>query len=178
MPSYIALLRGINVGRTKIIAMAKLRESSERIGLKNVRTYINSGNLLFDSPERSEAKLAKILGGMIQKDFGFEVPVILRTPAELESALKRNPYPKGADPAKIGVVFLSETPPKSASKKLDELPKTSDQYKLAGRELYLNCPNGFGKSKLAAVDFGKLLSTQGTMRNLKTVAQLLELSEA
>lgn len=114
---------------------------------------------------------------MILKEFGFEVPIIIRTPQELQNVIKKNPFSKikAFDPARVYFVFLSEAPKKAALKNLEALPSTKDLYRLIGSELYLYCMDGFGKSKLASANFEKILSVRTTARNWNTVNKLLEM---
>jgi uncharacterized protein (DUF1697 family) len=168
MTTYIALLRGINVGPTTAVSMAELKESFEALGLEDVLTYIRSGNVVF----RGNADAAAI-ERRVAADFGLEVPVVLRTPAELRAAVKRNPFPAD-DGKKLHVVFLDAKPKRTDA--LDPNRSPPDEFELVGREIYLYTPNGLGRSKLTIDWFEKQLGVRGTARNLNTVAKLIELA--
>ena len=135
MPVYIALLRGINIGPHKRMKMEKLRASCEALGFAGVRTYIQSGNLIFKAPKLSPAALSKKLGECIVKDFGFSAEVICRTREEMKRIINANPFTKehGIDPSKLHVVFLSETLSEAALKQLQALTLAPDRTRSSGQ---------------------------------------------
>ena len=167
MPTHIALLRAINVGGTGKLPMADLRELCEKLGFRDVRTYIQSGNIVFTSAldaSKSKAKLEKALAERL----GKPCRVLIRTRAELEAVDKHNPFPE-APSNRVIVTFLDEAP---GPKAIDGV-KTPGGERLAlrGRELYIHFPDGAGSSKLK-VPFADI----GTGRNINTVRKLVELA--
>ena len=178
MPIYVAMLRGINVSGHKIIKMEDLRASFLALGLRGVKTHVQSGNVIFEAAKNSSADLSKQIAASIQRDFGFAVPVILKTAKELERVIQSNPFAKmkSVDPARLHVTFLSKPAPKDASKKLDALAHAPDQFRLGAQEIYLHCPDGYGRTKLSNVALERALSVGATTRNWKTVNSLLEMA--
>lgn len=180
MPTYIAMLRGINVGGHKKVAMAELRKSFAALGFDRVQTYIQSGNVVFRAAKGSAAELCKKIENRILADFGFPVPVILRTASEMRKVLQDNPFLKksGIDISKLHVIFLSAAPQPPAVRKLKDLKTAPEDLRYCGREIYHYCPNGVAESKLFRADFDRLLSVRATSRNWNTVTKLCELSSA
>ena len=174
MPTYVAFLRGINLGGHKKVKMDLLRKSFEKLGCMNVQTYIQSGNVVFESDD-SAASFCQAAEARIMADFGFSASVIVRTAAELARAIKKSPFAndKGMDPSKLFVVFLSATPAKAAVEKLATLPAGTARFLCIGKELHLYCPDGMGKTRLP--NFDKVLSVNATARNWNTVNKLYEL---
>jgi len=174
MAIYVSLLRGINVGGNKKIKMDLLRSSLEALGLSQVKTYIQSGNVVFQAPKLSPAGLSSRIEQAILRDFGFSVSVILRTGAEIETTITNNPFLKqpGIDHEKLHVAFLSESPATAGLKKLAELTKAPDQSRYVGNAVYLYLPNGVSKSSLWKTPLDRVLSVVTTTRNWKTVNTL------
>ena len=178
MNKYIAILRGINVSGQKKIKMVELKAIFENLDLENVQTYIQSGNVLFDSSVTSKIDLKIIIEAVIVKTFDFEVPVEIRTKSEIELIIENCPY--GAididnDGTKVMVSFLSSRPSKA---KLDAIKKyvvSPEKLIVIGKEVYLHCPNGYGKSKLSNVFLEKKLGVTATTRNLKSIIKFKEL---
>ena len=171
---YVALLRGINVGRAHQVDMPRLRDLLAGRGNTNVRTHLRSGNVVLDSP-LDEAGLVADLEKSIEKEFGFAVPVVVRTGAEIEAVITGDPLATVAtDPAKYLVTFFPEPPAKD---RVDALPTAEGggEYLVAGRELYLWLPDGIANTPLAAWKWDRLLGVAGTGRNWNTVAKLGEL---
>jgi uncharacterized protein (DUF1697 family) len=167
MATRIALLRGVNVGGRKL-PMADLREAFEELGHENVRTYIQSGNVVFDA-KGSGARIRTALERTIDKTFGLDVTVLLRTPAELAKVVSRNPY--GAD---AYVTFLDAVPDRKHVAALDPTRFAPDEFRVIGREVFMRCPNGYGRTKINNTFFEKKLATRATTRNWRTVETLLE----
>jgi len=176
--SYIAMLRGINVGGQKIVKIEKLRASFEALGFHKVRTYVQSGNVVFEATKTSTTSLSRKIREKILSDYGFSVPTILRTSSEMNKIVSDNPFlrEKEIDRSKLHVTFLSEPPAKAALGKLDSLNGDPDQFRIRNREVYLYCPNGYGRTKLSNSAFEKLLSVEATTRNWRTVNTLVEMS--
>jgi len=175
---YIALLRGINVSGHKKILMADLRELLSKNGLKNVQTYIQSGNVIFESDE-NPTELSKKISTYIYSKYNFEVPVLITKAAKFEFALKNNPYIKEdseVDTKKLYVTFLSDTPTKERAVALLELDFSPDRFILLGDLIYSLFSNGAGRSKMTLNVFEKRLKVSATSRNWNSVNKLFLLS--
>ena len=179
MTTYVAILRGINVSGHKIIKMERLRALFEDLGFTDVKTYVQSGNVIFATGERPKGLAAKI-ERKILNEFDFEVPVLTKSAKELADIVKRNPLVKNPanDPAKLHVTFLSDDPPRDALELLQSLAASAEQVRLAGRAVYLYCPNGYGNTKLTNTTIEKKLSCRATTRNWTTTNKLLEMANA
>jgi len=179
MPAYIAMLRGINVSGHKLIKMQALRASFGALRFSNVKTYIQSGNVVFGAEDRSVAAVSKKIERRILRDFGFSVPVFLRTAKELEETIKRNPFltDTAIDHSKLHVTFLSDAAPAPAVEVLQTLVMKPEQIRVIGRQIYLYCPNGYGQTKLSNTAIEKKLSVGATTRNWKTVNTLLAMTQ-
>lgn len=177
MPIYIAMLRGINVGAHKRVKMEKLRASCESLELSDVRTYIQSGNVVFRAGKRAPSALAKNLKECIFHDLGFSVDVMVRTREEMGRIIKDNPLLKesGIDESKLHVTFLSQAPSPAALKKLQELTLAPDRARASGQEIYFYFPNGVSGSSLWKHPVERVLSVVTTMRNWNTVNKLYEM---
>ncbi|MGZ7441811.1 DUF1697 domain-containing protein [Paenibacillus sp. TH7-28] len=183
MTVYIALLRGINVGGKNKIKMADLKRSLTDNGLKEVQTYIQSGNVLFASDE-GEGALAVRIEQIIRQDFGLDVPVVLRTAAELQGAAAGCPFTaeevSAAESTAVGeclyVAFLPGEPSAEALERFAVYANDKEQFRTAGREVYLLFSDSVRNSKLAA-NLQKL-DESVTVRNWKTVNKLVSLAEA
>jgi len=171
---YVALLRGINVGRAHQLGMPRLTELLTDRGYGNVRTHLRSGNVVLDS-DQPEGELAADLSEAIEREFGFDVPVVVRTGAEMAAVVAGDPFATVAtDPARYLVTFFPEPPAPAA---VDALPPAdSGEYLVRGRELYLWLPDGIANTPLAAWKWDRLLGVAGTGRNWNTVRKLAELA--
>jgi uncharacterized protein (DUF1697 family) len=171
---YVALLRGINLGRARQVDMPRLREVLAARGHEDVRTHLRSGNVVLTSG-LGEAELAADLSVAIESEFGFPVPVMVRTGAELAAVVAGDPFAiEATDPARYLVTFLAEPP---APAKVDALPKADrGDYLVRGRELYLWLPDGIQDTPLASWKWDALLGRSATSRNWNTVRRLAELS--
>lgn len=173
MPSYVALLRAINLGARNKIAMADLRELFQAIGAEDVATYVQSGNVVFRSTSRSAEQLERAIEKRIKTDLGLDVTVLVRTKAQLEKLVAGNPFD---DPNAVHVTFLAEKPAASRVKNLDPERSPGDEFRIARQEVYLRCPNGYGPSKLSNAYFEEQLGVAATTRNWRTVTKLAELA--
>ena len=174
---YVALLRGINLGARNKVAMPALRSVLEALGHEDVVTYIQSGNVVFTAPSGSDAGLGAGLEAAIKEEFGFPVPVVVRTSKELGKVLDSNPFlAAGADPSTLHVVFLGSAPAKAAVARLDPDRSPPDEFAAVGAEVFLHCPNGFGRSKLGLDYFERILGGPATIRNWRTVTKLVEMA--
>src|SRR5712692_5402783 len=176
--TYIALLRGINVSGHKIIKMDELRKSFGALGLGDVQTYVQSGNVVFKAPKQSSEILSSQIREKIARDFGFSVPVIIRSSGEVRRAIENNPFLKqrGIDSSKLHVTFLSKAPEKDRLKALEALTAKPDQFRYSGAEVYLYCPDGYGRTKLSNNVLERVLAVNATTRNWNTVNKLYEMS--
>jgi uncharacterized protein (DUF1697 family) len=176
--TYIALLRGINIGPHKRIKMEALQRSLRELGFKDVKTYIQSGNVVFKAASADTIRVANKIEKKLLSDFGFPVSVIVRTPAELQQVIRNNLFLKeaGMDSSKLHVTFLSGSPKKIVLKSLDRIAAGADRFNCGGKEIYLHCPNGYGETKLSNSALEKALSVQATTRNWKTVTKLYEMT--
>ncbi len=179
MQTYIALLRGINVSGQKKIKMADLRACLETLPFSDITTYIQSGNIVFKSAILSVAKLEKQIHELILKDFGFEVPVLIKTHQELKVAFENNPFAKDAskDPNKFYIVFLKEKPLAANIALLKTYDYSPEAYILDERIIYFYAANGAGNAKMSNNFFEKKLKVQATTRNWKTTHKLVTLSK-
>lgn len=175
---YVALLRGINVGGHKIVKMDLLRAALEAMGLSDVKTYVQSGNVVFKAPLQASTKLATRIEEMVEKRFGISASVIVKTADEIGAAVKNNPFmkEKDVDVSKLHVTFLSEAPAKAAVKKLEGISFPPERFRFGVSEIFLHCPNGVGVSKLPIQLFEKTLGVRATSRNWRTVNKLLEMT--
>jgi uncharacterized protein (DUF1697 family) len=158
--------------------MDKLHATCESLGFKDVKTYIQSGNIVFRAPKMSDAALAKKLGDSIVRDFGFSADVITRTGEEMRRLIERNPLVKEneIDESKLQVVFLAEKPTPASLKKLQELTLLPDRVRSFDREIYFYFPNGVSGSSLWKHPLDKVLTVTGTMRNWNTVNKLYDMA--
>lgn len=174
---YISILRGINVSGQKKIAMKDLQLLYEELKFKNVRTYIQSGNVVFECDETNDKKLSEKISKKILSKYKFHVPVILRTKEEMENALKRNPFlkNKNADAERFYITFLAEQPSKENISKLKMFHYPPDEYVLDGKEIFLHVPISYGNSKLNNNFFESKLQVVATTRNWNTCNALVKL---
>jgi uncharacterized protein (DUF1697 family) len=180
MEAYISILRGINVSGQKSIQMASLKELYEKLLFKQVTTYIQSGNVVFKAPKSgSDRALAKKIEDAISKKYKFEVPVIIRTLAEMEKVISTNPLVKKKDInlERLHVTFLSENPKHENLKIVENIDCPPDQFIIIEKEIYLHCPNGYGISKLSNNFFENKLKVSATTRNWKTVNKLAAMAK-
>ena len=179
MTNHIAMLRGINVSGQKLVKMERLRASLSALGLGNVQTYIQSGNIVFAAPAEPAGRLIAKIEQKILADFGFPVPVFLRTAKELEKIVKQNPFLKVSeiDPTKLHVTFLAGDPPAKSIEQLEPLAVPGERLFIMGREIYLYCPHGYGDTKLSNANIERKLSVGATTRNWKTVNTLLAMAQ-
>ncbi len=174
---HVALLRGINLGKRRL-PMKDLTRIFEVAGCAEVRTYIQSGNVVY----RAGAALARRIPGLVEaaiaERFGFDAPVVIRTAAEMAAILRANPYPDQAEanPKSVHVGFLRDEPPVRAVAALDPDRSPPDTFVVDGCEIYFHFPNGMAKSKLTNPWFDSRLGTVSTMRNWRTVTTLEEMA--
>ena len=179
MQVYISILRGINVGGHRIIKMEVLRSIYVEMGFEDCQTYIQSGNVVFRCKKQNTEFLEKKISSAIFVRFNFKVPVIVREIEDLREIVTNFPF--GHDPSignsQFHITFLSEIPDKILTENLEEVSYLPDQFKLCGKTLYLNCPNGYGNTKLNNTFFENKLKVEATTRNWRTTLELLRMSE-
>ena len=176
MNTYIAFFRGINVGGKCALPMKELVATLEEIGARNVKTYIQSGNAVFESVEKDLAQLSKQLSAAIMTRRGFEPYVHILTVDALEQVIKENPFPEAeADPGHLHLGFLASRPKSPNLNKLSGLRKESERFHLTDMAFYLYAPEGVGRSKLAA-STERLLGVAMTDRNWRTVCKVMEMA--
>jgi uncharacterized protein (DUF1697 family) len=172
------LLRGINLGSRNRVAMPKLRSALEDAGFEDVRTYLQSGNVVLSS-KGSVAKVARDCERVIADAFGLEIPVVVRTRNQLAQVVKGNPLKSVAkNPKRYQVSFLEKEPTAALVGKLEEVAAPTERIVAEGREIYAWHPEGVARSKLWAALAGKGLGITATARNWTTVTKLLELADA
>jgi uncharacterized protein (DUF1697 family) len=173
---HVALLRGVNVGGNPL-KMDWLKQTCEQIGLADVRTYLQSGNIVFSSALPA-SQVISLLKEKIDASTVRPVPIVVRSAAELAAVVAANPFvdQRGIDAEKLHVTFLGEAPEKRDSTRLDQLAGNRDQYHLARREIYLHCPVNYGETKLSNTAIEKVLAVSATTRNWKTVIALLAMA--
>jgi uncharacterized protein (DUF1697 family) len=179
MQTFVALLRGINVGGKAKVSMPKLRSHLASIGLEDVTTYVQSGNVIFSTSNSDRQAVADAIEERIRSAFDVSPSVLLRTPGELARVATANPFlDRETNFLKLHVVFLSDTPAAAAVAKLDPERSPPDEFSVRGREIYLHLPNGSARSKLTIDYFEKKLGVRATARNWKTLTKLVELTRA
>ncbi len=175
---YAALLRGINVGGKNMLPMKDLAEMFVSAGCKDVRTYIQSGNVVFSAPVAVVKKLPAAISEKIAKNFGHKVPVVIRSHEQLAVAIQANPFCLAGEPEKsLHLSFLEATPAADAVSKLDPDRSPGDRFQVVGNSMYLCLPNGAGNSKLTNAWVDSKLSTISTVRNWATVLMLFEMTK-
>jgi uncharacterized protein (DUF1697 family) len=177
--TYVALLRGINVAGKNKLPMRELVALFEGAQCREVRTYIQSGNVVFQAPARVVERLSATIAKSIERELGLRVPVILRSASEIASVIDNNPFlARDADPATLHLMFLGEVPAAKQVGALDPNRSPPDEFIVIGRDVYLRCPHGLGKSKLTNAYFDAKLETTSTIRNWRTVLTLREMTSA
>ena len=172
MKTHIALFRGINVGGKNILPMKELVSVLESLDSKNVKTYIQSGNAVFESTGKDALSLSQKIRVEIKKRHGFEPHVLLLTHGALQRVIVENPFPEAeTDPKALHVGFLASAPENPDLKKLESLKRDSERFHLIKKVFYLHAPEGVGRSKLAA-NAEKCLEVPMTDRNWRTVCEI------
>ncbi len=178
---FISILRGINVGGQKKILMADLKALYEKLGFKNVSTYIQSGNVIFESNEKfSDTELAKKIEIAIDRKYGFEVVVIIRSLEEMKDTISSNPFlkEKNSDTKRLYVTFLSEIPAKENVESIGNVDFSPDRFIIFEKVVYIYVDNGYGETKISNNFFEKKLKVKATTRNWNTVNKLSDLASS
>jgi uncharacterized protein (DUF1697 family) len=173
---YVALLRGINLGGNVMIKMEDLRKAFEALGLENVKTYINSGNVAFDTRKTAESRLVDGIESAVEMLVGRQVAVMVRSQKDIERILKNNPFDGQYESHKnMHVLFLKEKMPKEKEEQLQASALPGERYEVCEREIYNLLPQGVAGSLLTKGFFEKKPRVPYTGRNWRTVEKLAEL---
>jgi len=191
LATYISMLRGINVSGRNKINMSELKSLYEAMKFKNVTTYIQSGNVVFDYSVTDTLKLSKMITKKILNQFEFDIPVLTKKFTDFDKIIRNNPFLaetkikgnvraiESIDKNQLYVTFLSEKPTKHCLEKIESGNSGKDKYKLIGTELFLYVPKGgYGKTKLSNIFFEKKLNLTATTRNWKTINKLHEIGSS
>jgi len=179
MEIYIAMLRGINVSGQKKIKMADLRVHLSELPFDNLSTYIQSGNIVFQSVHTDPTILAKAIADKIREKYDFEVPTLVKTRSDFEAAVENNPFPEseGHDLKYLHVTFLAEAPEASTIEHIQMLDFEPEQFVWLDEKIYLYAPKGYGRAKMTNNFWEKKLKIAATTRNWKTVNKLLDMAQ-
>lgn len=180
MRTYISFLRAVNMTGHNSIKMTDLASLFNNLGFKDAETFIQSGNVIFSSTEDlviSDASV-KIEKAILEK-FNFTIPVMLRTVSDIKDIFTYNPFLNRDkfDPSKMAVIFLYEEPSEDQQLKVKDIEYPPDQFQIIQKEIFIYCPNGFGKTKLYTNFFEKKMGVTGTARNWKTISTILNIAE-
>jgi uncharacterized protein (DUF1697 family) len=180
MAAYICFLRGVNVGGKGKVPMAELKALLEELGFENVKTVLQSGNVVFTTRKGTAASLTRKVEAAIEKTFKYRSDVHLLTPAALRAIVDGNPYPKEAkdDPSHLVVMVVSKAPDKTAMDKLKALAKPGEKFTVTPQAVYLHYAHTIADSKMVGAAMDRALGVRGTGRNWNTVNKLLDLAEA
>jgi uncharacterized protein (DUF1697 family) len=179
MTPYISILRGINVSGQKLIKMDALKKSYENMGFHNVTTYVQSGNVIFTCNHFEINELEQKISSQIEKDFGFEVPVIVLTIDKLKQVIDNNPFLNDLnnDRAFLHVTFLASKPDHYDYKTIEDKKQSGEEINFTDSAVYLYCPNGYGRTKLNNNFLETKLKVGATTRNWKTTNELFKIAE-
>jgi uncharacterized protein (DUF1697 family) len=176
---YISILRGINVGGNRKILMNDLKSLFEKLGFGNVQTFIQSGNVVFESEKKYlNADVEQRIQLAIAKTFGFDVPVIVLTGEEIAESISNNPFLKEKDPdiEKLHLTILKEEPSNQLVKNIEGFKSFPDRFEIIGKNVFIYCENGYGRTKITNDFFEKKLKIPATTRNWKTMMKLHEMA--
>lgn len=178
MATWVALLRAINLGSANQVSMPTLRTALAAAGFADVRTYVQSGNVVVNSRHRKPEAVGKAVGTVIRKEFGLDVPVVVRTYDDLAAIVDANPFPEAAAkrPKALTVTFMEGEPDPEKAAALHAADATRDCCRVIGRELYVDYANGVAGSRFTPQYFERRLGVRGTARNWRTVLALVEMA--
>jgi len=180
MLPYISFLRGVNMTGHNSIKMADLSSMFQKMGFADAMTFIQSGNVIFSAIDDSPARE---IGSNIEKAildrFNYKVPAMIRTVEEIRNLFPANPFltEQNFEPSKMAVIFLHEKTTETQIQKVIDIDYPPDKFKIVGSEIFIFCPNGFGRTKLYTNFFEKKMGITGTARNWKTITTILDLAE-
>ena len=178
MTIFLSILRGINVSGQKKVPMAELKSLYEELNLKNITTYIQSGNVIFKNQNAKD--LSQKIEKKIFEKYNFNVPVIIRTTNEMQVLINENPFlkEKNIDPDKLHITYLAENPKQENIENLKKYNYQPDRFFISGKEVYLFCPNGYGSTKLTTNFFENKLKVPASTRNWRTTNELLKIMKS
>ena len=176
MQTYIALLRGINVSGQKKITMAELKVIFEKLNFENVRTYIQSGNVIFESTKTNETDLATKTNAEILKHYGFDVPTLVLTSSYIKRVLKNNPWNKDKNTDQMYFTFLHKIPTEEYIELVSNISHPPEEFVIDKDVIYFYSPNGYGRAKMNNNFFENKLKVKATTRNWKTLNKILEIT--
>ena len=178
MHTYIALLRGINVSGQKKINMAELRAQLAELDLHNIRTYIQSGNIVFGHTSTDLPAMEQLIRDKIREKYGFDVPTLVKTPEDFAAALRNNPWKDNPEreEQRLYLTFLAEVPAPDLVAKLAQMDHSPEAWALVGKDIYFFSPQGYGRAKMSNNYFEQKLKVAATTRNWNTVNKLLEMT--
>ena len=179
MTVVVSMLRGVNLGPHNRLKMEALRALYESLGLRDVATYVQSGNVVFRTTGRDLVKIGKRIEDGIESTFGFHSDVLLRTTAEMRGVVAANPFAgrSGIEPSKLGIQFLAREPGEEAKAKLNSVEIAPEELRIHGREIYIYYANGMARPKLPLGLIDRTTKMPNTARNWNTVTKLLEMAE-
>jgi uncharacterized protein (DUF1697 family) len=177
MATFVALLRGINVGKHRRVGMADVRAAAVDAGCHDVSSYLQSGNLVFETRTLTSTSVGSALEKVFAKGLQLDIDVIVRSASELARIAAKNPlFDPELDPKLMHVAFLKHKPTAAAARSVKDAAFGRDEFVLLGAELFLRYPEGSGRSKMSAAFFEKKLGTPATARNWRVVTALAELA--
>jgi uncharacterized protein (DUF1697 family) len=173
METYLSLLRGINIGGNNKINMADLCLLYEELSFRNITSYIQSGNVIFDA--KSDEKLALKIENKIAKKFKLNITVVIRNMEQIRKVIEENPFSDNENPRNRYVLFLNQKPDEEKKEKLSDINFEPEKYFITNNEIYVYCANGYGKAKLTSNFFESKLNIRATARSWRTVNELYKL---
>ena len=177
MSAYVALLRGVNVGKAKRVPMAEWRKQLEALGYTGVATLLNSGNAVFTSKRGTSAKHAAAIAGALERGFGISANVVVKSAAEMSAICAGNPFGQAPDPSRLLVAFTPDAKSLTALSAFAPLSRPPDEFELGRHAAYVHCVGGILESKLASAMLGKA-GASATTRNWATTLKLQALLDA
>lgn len=178
MAVFLSILRGINVSGQKLIKMPDLKALYEELGFKNISTYIQSGNVIFEN--NTSKSLSERIDKKIFEKYKFNVPVIIRNVQEMQEIVNENLFlkEKNIEHGKLHITFLEKEPPAQHLNKIKDMNYAPDRFYISGKTIYLYCPNGYGRTKLTNTFFENKLKVTATTRNWKTTNEILKIMKS
>jgi len=179
MEKYIILLRGINVSGKNKLKMADLRAMLEAMKFANIQTYIQSGNIVLEAKEMPNIELAQCVKTQIKTTFDYDVPTLVLRVGEWQAIFQNNPFltKRNEDTTKLHVTILAELPDKGLINTIKDIQHKADEFEIIGNNIYLFCPDGYGRTKFTNIFFERKLKVAATTRNWSTMGKLMEMVE-
>ena len=179
MQTYISFLRGVNMTGHNSMKMNDLLQLYIELGFEDAETFIQSGNVIFRTPSENESATTDKIEKSIKQRFGYDIRVMIRNIEELRVIFSSNPFTgeEKFDPALTAVILLHEIPSEAQIQKVINADYPPDKFKIIGREIFIFCPNGFGRSKIYTNFFENKMGVTGTARNWKTITTILNIAE-